>query len=666
MAKNVYKILLTGDTSHLKKALGGVSMDAQTTGGKFVAMGKMGGLALATVGVAAVGAFAGFTKASVDSFQTAARETMKFQRLTGGTAEDMSRLRFVAQQTGQDTEKLATSMVRFSKNAMGPAKDTLADLGISLKDASGQTRPYMDLLKDLAGQFERMPNGMEKNALAVKLFGKAGADMIPMLNRGSEGIAELMAKSDQFGWTLGQGNVDDMKKNIAAQRDWQAAWEGLKIQWGANVQPMLTAMAVWLAEKLPIAIDWLKEKWKEWGPTVIAVLQSVGRFFVSVFQGIKGWIDDHKVQIASIAARVWEVMQAVWGYMQGAWDTIRMVWDAGVELVRGIWDRMGHHIIDRLRNWGAALLEIFRGLWEMVAGVFDFFRSVFTGKWGEAWDALHRILEGWRQVVTGLWHNFWNGVLAILQGAWGLLGGLWSWMWESIKRLAALAWDGIVAIVRWGIAAFLNFMAELPFKVRAFFSDAGQWLQDAGLALLRGLKAGAQWAWGEVWEFLSGIPGRIAGAVGDLGSKLLDAGRAVIGGLLRGIKEKFEEVKNFVQGIGTWIADHKGPLDYDRKLLQPAGQALMAGLGEGLAGGWRQVQRQVAGMAPSLQGQVAASVVAPSGAAAAGMAGAGGGGTVYNINVTTGVGDKYEIGRYVVDVLQTYEGRNGRAWRESA
>lgn len=109
----------------------------------------------------------------------------------------------------------------------------------------------------------------------------------------------------------------------------------------------------------------------------------------------------------------------------------------------------------------------------------------------------------------------------------------------------------------------------------------GQML-SAGLKFVGGLLSGATRKGAEVVAWFAGLPGRILSALGDLGSLLFGAGRSVIDGLLSGLKSAWGSVTDFVGGIADWIASHKGPIEYDRRLLVPHGRAIMAGLGEGL------------------------------------------------------------------------------------
>lgn len=68
-------------------------------------------------------------------------------------------------------------------------------------------------------------------------------------------------------------------------------------------------------------------------------------------------------------------------------------------------------------------------------------------------------------------------------------------------------------------------------------------------------------------------------------------------GFLGGLKAAWGAVTDFVGGIANWIRDHKGPIEYDRKLLIPAGNAIMDGFGSGLKDGFSDVQDTVKGIA---------------------------------------------------------------------
>lgn len=117
--------------------------------------------------------------------------------------------------------------------------------------------------------------------------------------------------------------------------------------------------------------------------------------------------------------------------------------------------------------------------------------------------------------------------------------------------------------------------------VAAVAGAVGQML-SAGLEFVGGLLSGATQKGAEVVAWFAGLPGRILSALGDLGGLLVGAGRSVIDGFLSGLKGAWDGVTGFVGGIADWIAEHKGPIEYDRRLLVPHGRAIMAGLGEGL------------------------------------------------------------------------------------
>jgi hypothetical protein len=86
---------------------------------------------------------------------------------------------------GEDMEGLNTSK----------AANAYRELGIAVRDSRGQLRSSGDVLIDVANRFQTMADGVDKAALAQQLFGRGGAQLIPMLNQGGEAISRLTGMS---------------------------------------------------------------------------------------------------------------------------------------------------------------------------------------------------------------------------------------------------------------------------------------------------------------------------------------------------------------------------------------------------------------------------------------------------------------------------------------
>jgi hypothetical protein len=97
--------------------------------------------------------------------------------------------------------KLSNTMAMASVNG-GTASRVFDVLGVSVKNTDGTLRSQVDVLKDVADKFASYEDGAAKTALAVQLFGKSGANLIPVLNAGAEGIQAMSDESDKLGNTI--------------------------------------------------------------------------------------------------------------------------------------------------------------------------------------------------------------------------------------------------------------------------------------------------------------------------------------------------------------------------------------------------------------------------------------------------------------------------------
>lgn len=195
------RVTLGLDSAQFSQGLKG----AQTGLDRFASIAKAGALAIGSSLVAAGGAMALMMKGVIDD----ADEMSKMAQKIGIPIEELSRLRYAAQLADVDLEalskavkKLSTNMFEAGQNATGPAAEAFAALGVSVRDAEGRALSATEVIGALADRFARMPDGVEKTALAIKIFGRAGADMIPLLNEGSAGLKELYAEAEKLGLAL--------------------------------------------------------------------------------------------------------------------------------------------------------------------------------------------------------------------------------------------------------------------------------------------------------------------------------------------------------------------------------------------------------------------------------------------------------------------------------
>lgn len=167
----------------VKGGLSGLASAAQSVNG---VLGNLG-LAVTAAGMVAL------VKSSID----AGDELSKMSQRVGISVETLSLWNPLAKQAGVSSEafekglrKLSTAMVDAATGGEDAAH-SFKTVGVEFKNQDGTLRGTDAVLLDLAERFKAMPDGAEKSALAVQIFGKAGAELIPFLNQGRDGITGL-------------------------------------------------------------------------------------------------------------------------------------------------------------------------------------------------------------------------------------------------------------------------------------------------------------------------------------------------------------------------------------------------------------------------------------------------------------------------------------------
>lgn len=120
---------------------------------------------------------------------------------TGVSVEALARFKKAAATSGTDIDNVAKSLNILNKGMLeaattgkGKAAEGLKALGLSATDANGKLKTADQVTLEVANKFKNMADGAAKSGLAMKLFGRSGAEMIPMLNMGGDAISSLSVK----------------------------------------------------------------------------------------------------------------------------------------------------------------------------------------------------------------------------------------------------------------------------------------------------------------------------------------------------------------------------------------------------------------------------------------------------------------------------------------
>ncbi len=127
-----------------------------------------------------------------------------------------------------------------------PAQQAFDALGIKTKDAKGNLRDLNDVMLEAADAFAKMPDGAEKAGLAVKLFGRSGTDLIPVLNQGRAGLQGLMDAAVKSGAAMSSDQVEGAHQAYLAHKQFDAAIAGVTNQLGSGLLPTATRVFTWM------------------------------------------------------------------------------------------------------------------------------------------------------------------------------------------------------------------------------------------------------------------------------------------------------------------------------------------------------------------------------------------------------------------------------------
>lgn len=316
---------------------------------------------------------------------------------------------------------------------------------------------------------------------------------------------------------------------------------------------------------------------------ITALIAALAYFFTQTEAGKKAW-----KSFCDVATAAWNAFYPI---IKPAIDMIVDAWNSLVQAVQTAWQM--------LQPVFSALVQAFQAFMPTIKMIAEAIGIVLVGAIVAVVYAVAGLITGVMTIITTLMPLI-QAAIGIIQAALSaimyLIGAIVSGFAGSLSGLVQIAqsiWDGVVAVFQGGWQVLKGVFDVFIGIITGDWTQAWNGIKEIFSGIWTAVSGVAKAGWGVIKGIFNAGVGFIKGV---MHFSLSAEGEAIMNSLLGGLKRAWESVKSFVSGIGKWIKDHKGPISVDRRLLIPAGHAIMNGLGNGLVDGFSDVQKSVLAM----------------------------------------------------------------------
>lgn len=209
----------------------------------------LGGMFGPLAALASVAGFGGLIKSQIDLGDQLNKTSQKL----GIAVEDLSAYQYAAKLSDVSNEQLTGGLAKLAKtmqdaatNKAGESAIAFRALGVSVTDTAGNLRPLNLVLDEVSRRFEETRDGTNKTAMAMQLFGRSGAELVPLLN-------SLRGLSDEARRT---GNVvsTDFARKSEQFKDSMTRMEKAAGNFARTVGTVVVPVLAEMMERLNVAI----------------------------------------------------------------------------------------------------------------------------------------------------------------------------------------------------------------------------------------------------------------------------------------------------------------------------------------------------------------------------------------------------------------------------
>ena len=493
---------------------------------------------------------------------------------TGLATDKLQAYKYMAEMTDVSLETITGSMTKMirnmntARNGTGAAAEAFESIGVSVTKADGTLRDSDEVFGELIEKLGEIPEGAERDAMAMSIFGKSAQDLNPLIASGAEGLNKWTEEAKNVGAVLSEEDLDKLHTLQDSMDRLSATGDALKNrlgvvlaefilpeleqfvnlaqgvaagttsfeEFGTKVGEILESLVDKMAEGLPKVLDFAVEvvtslvsglmkalpkvanelpkvvfKLVEFMLTAIpAILDTAFKIVVSLAEGIAAALP------TLIPAAIKTVMQIV----QVLIDNLPLVWNAALQIIKGLTAGIIDALPVLLGELPYLVVELVNTILDMIPAIIDCGTELLSALIDNADGILDTWANALPDMILGLINAIIDNMPKIAEAGYKLFVALVDKMPQLIEAYIAAfktCWGKLISNIIEQAPTWAQKGKELLESVfskwKDIFSRIGTTLKTYGKQMIEGLwngmKNAKDWLWNKVKSMLSSLTDKI-------------------------------------------------------------------------------------------------------------------------------------------------------------
>lgn len=334
-----------------------------------------------------------------------ADEILTMSTQYGISTEKLQEFSYMAELVDTDLSTITGATAKLTKQ-MGAAADgnaaaaeKFAQLGINIYNMDGTLKSADEVFLEAIDALGQMESGVERDNVAMELFGKSAQELNPLIETGADGIAAYAQEAHDMGAVLDEealtslGEMDDSFQRV------DQATTTLKNTIGVALAPVITQ----IAEGIANLSKWFQGLDTDTQQTIVAIAGlaaalvpaiAVVAKIVTTVQALSGVFSALSMGPAALVVAAIAAIIAIGVTLYQHWDEIK-------EWASGLWDS----IVETFNNIKDAISEAWNNVKEKATEVWNNITDWLSDKWNAIKDKASETWGNMKEAVKTSWNN---------------------------------------------------------------------------------------------------------------------------------------------------------------------------------------------------------------------------------------------------------------------